>query len=150
MSTTIKVDTSALSKAVAKKLEKLQDAKPFLRIIAFDLLVMITERIHEKGLDANGKKLGVYGNAYLRVRMQKYKRSSDPNMILSLTRQLENDWTVGETEKGWGIGLNNPFNANKLLWNQERLNVPIAALSKEELKYAQDKMNALIEETLRD
>jgi hypothetical protein len=110
------------------------------------------ERIHEEGKDANGSQIGVYTNAYMKVRTgiypnagvyksgknkgkvrdagvytkgenkgkprRKYGRTTDRKVIISLTRQLENDFTLGAQNKtptkingGYGIGFKNNKNA---------------------------------------
>lgn len=47
------------------------------------------------------------------VNRQKYNRSGDTMVILSLTRQMENDMSVVPTGKGYGIGYLNPDNLKK-------------------------------------
>jgi hypothetical protein len=44
---------------------------------------------------------------------QENKRGEDRKVIVSLTRQLENDWAVLGTQTGYGIGFNNPLNRDK-------------------------------------
>jgi hypothetical protein len=39
-----------------------------------------------------------------------YNRTSDPKVVISLTRQMENDFTVFATDMGYGLGYNNPDN----------------------------------------
>lgn len=43
----------------------------------------------------------------------KYNRTADTKVILSLTRQMENDLTVVATGRGYGIGYLNPENLKK-------------------------------------
>jgi hypothetical protein len=43
----------------------------------------------------------------------KYNRTNDPKVILSLTRQMENDMSVVESGTGYGIGYTNPDNFKK-------------------------------------
>jgi len=45
-----------------------------------------------------------------------YNRSSDTKVILSLTRQMENDMTIVPTGRGYGIGYLNPDNLKKARW----------------------------------
>src|SRR5690606_38168279 len=48
----------------------------------------------------------------------KYNRSSDTKVIISLTRQLENDWSVIATDKGYGVGFLNKQNLDKARWSE--------------------------------
>lgn len=50
----------------------------------------------------------------------KYNRTGDTKVILSLTRQTENDMKAIPTEIGWGIGYSNEDNYNKIIWNEKR------------------------------
>lgn len=42
-----------------------------------------------------------------------YNRTSDTKVVASLTRQLENDFVVIATTKGYAVGFNNPANSTK-------------------------------------
>jgi hypothetical protein len=64
---------------------------------------------------------------------QRFNRSSDPKVILSLTRQMENDYTVLATDRGWGIGFVNSHNADKARWNDKRYGHVVYDLTKDEL-----------------
>lgn len=76
----------------------------------------------------------------------KYNRSSDTKVIVSLTRQLENDWSVMETPKGYGIGFTNAFNADKLRWVGEIKDKDLGQLSVEEIDSAFERVNELLED----
>lgn len=54
-----------------------------------------------------------------RIPRPKYNRTSDTSVILSLTRQMENDLSVVATGTGYGIGYLNPFNMQKAMWCEE-------------------------------
>lgn len=54
-----------------------------------------------------------------------YHRSGDTKVILSLTRQMENDLSVISTGKGYAIGYLNPLNLQKAFWNEETYNKKI-------------------------
>lgn len=49
-----------------------------------------------------------------------YNRGSDPKVILSLTRQMEQDFVVIADDNVFGLGFNNPDNYNKAKWNDQR------------------------------
>jgi hypothetical protein len=63
----------------------------------------------------------------------KYNRGSDPKVILSLTRQMENDMTVIADGKGYAIGFNNPLNFKKSQWNEATYKKPIWNLTEGEI-----------------
>ncbi len=145
---TIKSNISVVSQGLLKKLQLLRDPKPLLRPVAFDVLALMVERIHEKGQAADGSQIGSYNRNYLSLRKRKYKRSGDSKIIVSLTRQLENDWAVKATPNGWGIGFNNPFNAQKMKWVESQKKKKIAALATTEKDYAFDKLKKLVNEEM--
>ncbi len=62
----------------------------------------------------------------------RYNRTSDTKVILSLTRQMENDMTAIPTPTGYGIGYLNPFNAQKARWGESTYKKTIWDLTKEE------------------
>ena len=63
---------------------------------------------------------------------KKYNRTSDTKVILSLTRQMENDMVPIPTETGYGIGYTNPFNKTKALWQEATYNKKIWSLTPDE------------------
>jgi hypothetical protein len=65
------------------------------------------------------KKTGVFsGEDKVGQARPKYNRTSDPKVILSLTRQMENDLSVLPIGGGYGIGYNNPDNFKKSQYNE--------------------------------
>ena len=135
----IKINTNLaeVNARVAAKLNKLQDKEYLLRPLCFDLIELMKIRIHEEGKNASGSPIGTYSTNYLKERQRKYKRSSDNKVIVSLTRQLENDWSVIATEKGYGIGFKNPFNLKKAKWVEDKKGI-IFSLTSQENEYALD------------
>lgn len=63
-----------------------------------------------------------------------YNRSSDTKVIISLTRQLENNWSVIVTGKGYGVGFLNPHNLDKARWTEATYKKKIFSLSPFEIK----------------
>lgn len=145
---TVKTNISVVGTRLLRKLDILRNPKPLLRLVALDVVVLMTTRIHEEGKAADDSKIGEYNNNYLRLRQKKNKRSADKKIIVSLTRQLENDWSVIPTKKGWGIGFKNSLNAQKLQWVEEQKKKKIGALSKSEKEYAINKIKKLVSEEL--
>jgi hypothetical protein len=144
----IKVNTNIaeVSTRIQQKLSKLSDKEYLLRPVCFDLLDLMKRRIHEKGLNASNIAIGTYSNAYMRER-KKNKRSDDRKVIVSLTRQLENDWSVIATSKGYGIGFKNPFNLQKARWVEVQKG-KIFSLTSDENKYASDLITQLTNSAL--
>lgn len=142
---TVKTNINVVTTSLLKKLEILRNPKPLLRPVALDVVVLMTERIHEEGQAADNTQIGEYNNNYLRLRQRKNKRSGSKKIIVSLTRQLENDWSVVATDKGWGIGFKNATNAQKLKWVELNKKKKIGALTKKEREYAITKLKKLID-----
>ena len=125
-----------------KRIGGLLDVNKFIKTGAFDALSQMTERIHEKGEAADGSGIGTYTNNYLKLRQKKpYNRTADSKIIVSLTRRLENDWGVIQTDKGnWAIAFLNRqkgtktdiTSGEKMKFVEESSGKTIAALSKPE------------------
>ena len=70
-----------------------------------------------------------------------YNRGTDRKVILSMTRQMENDMSVIPIPEGYAIGFSNPDNFQKAIWNETRYRKSIWKLSQEELKIVNDVVN---------
>jgi hypothetical protein len=128
---TIKTNLSeVVTNLIAQMNEQL--GRQIAREVAVSLKPVIAVRIHQEGKDASGEKIGTYKPSYLELRVSKYKRTADPTVILSLTKQMENDFSVQETQLGYGLGYNNPLNYQKAQWNELRFNKLIFGLTNEE------------------
>ena len=75
----------------------------------------------------------------------KYNVGGDTKIIVSLTRQLQNNWAVLSTQRGYGIGFNDPFSAKKMRWVEESKKKKIVALTTSEREYAVAKLKKLVE-----
>ncbi len=122
ISSNLKDVTSALMgrlKAVADPNGEVRDK--MLRTIALDTAAQMKVRIHQEGKNSEGGQIGEYSNAYLKVR-EKNRRGTDKKVILSLTRQMENDFGIvsGTGATGYALGFKNPDNADKASWAEER------------------------------
>ena len=116
-----KVTESLIGKLRSLSTTELQDK--LTREIATTVLPNMRYRIHTEGKDSQDKAFGEYNNAYLKRRQQKpYNRTSDPTIVLSRTRQMENDFSVvkNRSRNGYGLGFKNSFNGQKALWLQQR------------------------------
>lgn len=148
-SLTIKTNLDQVLTNLGQSLKTIMDPNYLLRPVAIEVLPMMTERIHKEGKASDGGQIGTYSNNYLRTR-EKNNRGKDRMIIVSLTRQLENNWSVLETTNGYGIGFTNPFNADKLRWVEEIKDRVISNLTTEEIDYAFDRINELVENALNE
>ena len=78
---------------------------------------------------------------------KQYNRTSDTKVVLSLTRQMENDMNVLAAGRNYGIGYNNPLNFKKSVWCEETYQKPVFQLTSGEIelvkKVAQDFIDKL-------
>lgn len=97
------------------------------------------------------KNTGVFsGEDKVGTKRPNYHRSEDTKVIISLTRQLENDYAVVPTPNGVGIGFNNPLNFQKAQWVEETYKKPILTqLTKEEIDLAERTVNEFLPEYLK-
>ena len=142
MNITITTNITATVDNILNGLFKLTDRDYLLRPVALETILNMKDRIHTKGQDSSEKQIGTYSNGYLALR-KKSGRGGDTKIIVSFTRQLENDWAVLATEKGYGIGFNNPFNTKKARWVEENKDVKIFNLTPSEQEYILDRLNEL-------
>lgn len=113
----LEINDSSLD-VLLSKLEMIKDAPKEISLVgATAILPSVHERIHIDGLKADGTAIGEYTIPYLRIR-KKNNRGTDLKKILSLTRQMENDFTVVESGEKAGLGFNNEDNFNKASWQE--------------------------------
>jgi hypothetical protein len=115
----IKTNITQVNDLLQSRLKAIGNPETFLRPLCFDLIDLMTKRIHGDGIKADGAPIGTYAKGYLKTRQKKYNRTADSKIIVSLTRQLENNWSVIATPKGFGIGFINPFNLQKARWVED-------------------------------
>lgn len=84
------------------KFRELNNPETISRAAALAVLPELRERIHVKGENSKGTKIGTYSNSYMQVR-ERYNRTADKDVVASLTRQLENNYTLKATENGYTI-----------------------------------------------
>lgn len=88
------------------------DIDKMTRIQASTLLAVMRIRIHQDGIDSQGYPIGIYSPNYLKYRIE-HNRGSDPKVILSLTRSMENSMELYPVEHGTGIGFSTRENWKK-------------------------------------
>lgn len=146
-SLTITTNLPEVLNSLGQSIQEILNPNYLLRPVAIEVLPMITQRIHQEGKASDGSEIGQYSNSYLKQR-EKAGRGESKKVIVSLTRQLENNWSVLETTNGYGIGFTNSFNADKLRWVEEMKGKPIGSLSAEEIEYAFERINELVANAL--
>lgn len=103
------------------------------------------------GFQKSGKQTGSYSKgAKLGQKRVYYNRGTDQKVILSMTRQMENDMSVIETDNGYGIGFSNPDNFKKATWNEARYKKTIWKLSDEENVMVINVVNDHLNKALND
>jgi hypothetical protein len=99
---------------ILAKFRELGNPETVSRAAAVAVLPEFRNRIHVEGKKTDGSAIGTYSNSYLKLRQRPpYNRTSDPDVIASLTRQLENSYVLVATEKGYTIGLNDAQGKSK-------------------------------------
>lgn len=145
---TITSNIKLVAGRIKQNLELLKNKEYLLRPVAIEVIPLMTERIHQKGEASDNSQIGTYSSNYLKLRQAKYKRDASTKVIVSLTRQLENNWSVIATQNGYGIGFLNPFNLQKARWVEIVKGKKIFNLSKSETQYAVDRINELVKDAL--
>lgn len=145
---TVKSNIKVIAGRIKQQLEKLKNKEYLLRPVAIEVIPLMTERIHQKGEASDGGQIGTYNNSYLKLRQSKYKRDASNKVIVSLTRQLENNWSIIATQNGYGIGFTNPFNLQKARWVEAGKGKIIFSLTKSEQTYAVERINELVSDAL--
>lgn len=79
-----------------------------------------------------------------------YNRTTDTDVILSLTRQMENDMIVIPNDNGCGIGYSNELNYNKAVWNEGKYKKDIWNLSDNEINTVRSVSENFINKELND
>ncbi len=80
----------------------------------------------------------------------RFNRSNDTKVVLSLTREMENDMKVFETNSNYIIGFSNPHNYDKAVWNGKRYGKTIWKLSAEEEEIVRTVVNNKLNELLNE
>jgi hypothetical protein len=152
----IKSNISGVMRNVSSHMDALANTQDMLRYVATNMIPEIRHRIHVEGKATDGNQIGTYSPGYLKLRTEGYKsetitrgkgkgnprtvqslnRESDSKVIISATRQLENDYAVIPTARGYGIGFKNPENAKKAEYCEETYNKPIFPMTSGEQQKA--------------
>jgi len=136
--------TVKISEKLQSSFELLLNREYLLRPLAIETIPLMKERIHIDGQASDGSQIGEYANSYMRQR-EKAGRGQSRKVIVALTSQLEQDWSVQATQNGYGIGFNNVFNAEKMRWVEEQKGKIIANLSADEKQYINERLQELVD-----
>jgi hypothetical protein len=118
-----------------KKVKEIDNPETVSRAVAVALLPEIRNRIHVEGKNSKGADIGTYDNTYLKLRQSKYNRTGDPSVVISLTRQLENSYSLQATDKAYTIGFTSPGSEEKVKYMEEKYGT-IWALTDKEVEVA--------------
>lgn len=143
----VKVNITPIVELLQEKLNKLKDREYLLRPVAFDLIDKMQQRIQIDGIASDGHPIGIYNRGYMR-RRKKFNRGPSKKVIVSLTRQLENDYSVVATDRGYAIGFKNIYNYKKARWVEVIKDRIIFNLTSQEQQYAIDKIDRLVQDAL--
>lgn len=149
----IQTDFSQVNEDILAALKQVRDPEYLLRPVAQEQIRLMHDRIHEQGLASDGSAIGSYKNSYMKIREGKYKRTADTKVIISLTRQLENDYGVIVTEGGYGVGFNSgsspvpdPVDSKKkLISNYDKAGYVETHFGKKIFDMTKDELDAAIE-----
>lgn len=139
----VNTNISAVVANLKTKFELLENKEYLLRPLAIETIPLMKERIHINGEATDGSQIGSYANSYMAAR-EKAGRGENRKIIVALTSQLEQDWSVQPTPNGYGIGFNNILNAKKIRWVEEQKGKIIANLSADEKKYISERLQELV------
>lgn len=142
-------------------LNEITNPDQIIRTVAQTMVVEVHDRIHDRGKDSNDTPIGEYSNGYMALRTGNYKRkakegierprynrTNDKKVVLSLTRQMENDFSVVATPEGYGLGYKNDENFKKSQYAEKTYNKKIFDLTETEkenvVKIAEFEVNKLL------
>jgi hypothetical protein len=94
---------------ILAKFRELGNPETVSRAAAVAIEPELRYRIHVEGKNSSGGAIGTYSNSYLKIR-ERENRGTSTKVIISLTRQLENGYTLKATEKGYTICNTSPSN----------------------------------------
>jgi len=133
MNITIKSNLGTVAARLRKKLLAASDKDKLLRTVATSLLPEVKTRIHVDGKNADSVEIGTYSPGYMKVRVNKYNRTSDTKVILSLTSKMENEFVAVANGTQYGLGFLTPDSAQKAVWCEATYKEKIYALTSGEV-----------------
>lgn len=141
------------------------------RAAASTLYADMKRRIHNEGKDSSDEQIGTYSESYLKYRQYGFKgkkyvrgknkgqdrgeknkkpnRTSDPKVIISLTKQMENNMNIFPIPNGYGIGYSNDDDFAKVDYVETTYKKEIFSATDNELKEVQKAAEAYIRTVLK-
>lgn len=116
-------------------LNKLIKTDQLERSVALSVHASITDRIFNKGKSASNTNIGNYSSGYIKARVKRNWGSSR-KVILQLTGQMKNDFSVIKEGDDYGSGFKNVKNGQKSRWVEETYKKSIFSPTKKEEKLA--------------
>jgi hypothetical protein len=144
---TVTTNIAVVFDRLKSNFELLKNKEYLLRPLAIETIPLMKERIHINGQATDGGQIGTYSNGYMAAR-EKAGRGESRKIIVALTSQLEQDWSVIATDNGYGIGFNNVLNAQKARWFEENKKRIIFNLSAEEKQYITERLQELVDNAI--
>lgn len=120
-----------------------------MRSAALGLLPVVHDRIHVEGKAADDSLISEtgYSSSYLKYTRKKNNRTTENKVILSLTRQMENDFSVVSNEAGeFGLGFKNIENFKKAQYCETTYDKKIYGLTESERELAVN----IVKQTIAD
>lgn len=153
----VRIDPSDFAASLEDIERALEDKELFLRPICTELLGIMHERIHLKGLASDGAKIGQYKTSYLAIREREQHHSkTETDVILVFTRFLSNSWIVFATDRGYCVGFKDDTapsgvtSLKKIKYAEERFGKKIEDLTKEEQEYVNERFNEIVQDLIND
>lgn len=150
-----------------RQINKTVRSDKVMRTALTTVLSVHKPRIHDKGMDSSGNKIGTYsanpisiskskqarntGKTYFKGGYSEYKSAigKNPGYVNLINHgQLQSDYGIVVDGDKYGFGFQNPENFNKSQWMQEKYDKNIYDLSDSELNLLADTLKAVIEKTL--
>lgn len=114
-----------------KQLNELITTDKVERKVFSSVHASISNRIFGGGKDERGSNIGTYSSAYIKTRIKKNWGSSR-KVILQLTGQMKNDFSLIRDGSDLASGFKNDKNGQKSRWVEETYNKEIFTASKQE------------------
>jgi len=99
--------------------------------------------------EGQNKDAGIYTRGEKKgTQRTRFNRTNDTRVVISLTRQMENDLVVVSTSKGYGLGYNNKENALKVGYVENTYNKKIFGFTQSEKESLRTTARAFVKQQL--
>lgn len=129
------------------KIKSLKDPDKTTRILAFDTVAIVSDRIQQKGLKSDGTLIqGKYSGGYSNKRENKGLQTN--YVDLTFSGDMMADFLPVQDGPIWGAGFTGKKNADVAEYNERRFG-KIFDLTKEEEKVIENSFNAIVKKLLK-